>query len=235
MLVPERRAPRPSGASGRSARTLFVSRRLPSRCTHGAIRSFVTRHAAHRPPWPDGSADYPRRLRRLGDRRRRLVVRLGRAGRPRVGRRHPPRRRARRQLDRHGRGLRPRPLRGGRRPRARAICPRDRPSLRVHQVRAGLGSAGSTRSQAPAASGRPTASAARSRRRCAGWGSNGSTSTRCTGRPSDGTPIEDYWGALLDLKTEGKVRAVGLSNHDADQLGAPSRSATSTRCSRRSR
>jgi aryl-alcohol dehydrogenase-like predicted oxidoreductase len=36
----------------------------------------------------------------------------------------------------------------------------------------------------------------------------------------DGTPIEDYWQALLDLKAEGKVRAVGLSNHDAGQLAA---------------
>jgi aryl-alcohol dehydrogenase-like predicted oxidoreductase len=36
----------------------------------------------------------------------------------------------------------------------------------------------------------------------------------------DGTPIEDYWGALLDLKAEGKVRAVGLSNHNAIQLEA---------------
>jgi aryl-alcohol dehydrogenase-like predicted oxidoreductase len=34
----------------------------------------------------------------------------------------------------------------------------------------------------------------------------------------DGTPLEEYWQALLDLKAEGKVRAVGLSNHDADQL-----------------
>lgn len=34
----------------------------------------------------------------------------------------------------------------------------------------------------------------------------------------DGTPIEEYWQALLDLKAEGKVRAVGLSNHDAAQL-----------------
>ncbi len=34
----------------------------------------------------------------------------------------------------------------------------------------------------------------------------------------DGTPIEDYWQTLLDLKAEGKVRAVGLSNHDAEQL-----------------
>jgi aryl-alcohol dehydrogenase-like predicted oxidoreductase len=34
----------------------------------------------------------------------------------------------------------------------------------------------------------------------------------------DGTPIEEYWRALLDLKAEGKVRAVGLSNHNAAQL-----------------
>jgi aryl-alcohol dehydrogenase-like predicted oxidoreductase len=36
----------------------------------------------------------------------------------------------------------------------------------------------------------------------------------------DGTPIEEYWGTLLDLKAEGKVRAVGLSNHNAAQLEA---------------
>ncbi|MBV8471953.1 MAG: aldo/keto reductase [Hyphomicrobiales bacterium] len=34
----------------------------------------------------------------------------------------------------------------------------------------------------------------------------------------DGTPLEAYWQTLLDLKKEGKVRAVGLSNHDAEQL-----------------
>ncbi|HEY0180217.1 MAG TPA: aldo/keto reductase [Dokdonella sp.] len=34
----------------------------------------------------------------------------------------------------------------------------------------------------------------------------------------DGTPLEVYWQTLLDLKREGKVRAVGLSNHDAAQL-----------------
>jgi aryl-alcohol dehydrogenase-like predicted oxidoreductase len=38
-------------------------------------------------------------------------------------------------------------------------------------------------------------------------------------RPAeDGTPVEEYWQALLDLKAAGKVRAVGLSNHDAKQL-----------------
>jgi aryl-alcohol dehydrogenase-like predicted oxidoreductase len=34
----------------------------------------------------------------------------------------------------------------------------------------------------------------------------------------DGTPLEEYWGTLLELKREGKVRAVGLSNHSAGQL-----------------
>jgi aryl-alcohol dehydrogenase-like predicted oxidoreductase len=41
--------------------------------------------------------------------------------------------------------------------------------------------------------------------------------------PEDGTPLEVYWGAMLDLKKEGKVRAVGLSNHKADQLAAAER------------
>jgi aryl-alcohol dehydrogenase-like predicted oxidoreductase len=39
----------------------------------------------------------------------------------------------------------------------------------------------------------------------------------------DGTRVEDYWRALLDLKAEGKVRAVGLSNHDVAQLEAAER------------
>jgi aryl-alcohol dehydrogenase-like predicted oxidoreductase len=34
----------------------------------------------------------------------------------------------------------------------------------------------------------------------------------------DGTAVEDYWAALLDLKAQGKVRAVGLSNHDVDRM-----------------
>jgi aryl-alcohol dehydrogenase-like predicted oxidoreductase len=36
--------------------------------------------------------------------------------------------------------------------------------------------------------------------------------------PEDGTPIEDYWGTLLTLKEEGKIRAAGLSNHSVEQL-----------------
>jgi aryl-alcohol dehydrogenase-like predicted oxidoreductase len=36
--------------------------------------------------------------------------------------------------------------------------------------------------------------------------------------PDDGTPIEEYWGVLLELKAQGKARAVGLSNHSVEQL-----------------
>lgn len=36
----------------------------------------------------------------------------------------------------------------------------------------------------------------------------------------DGTPLEEYWQTLLDLKKEGKIRAAGLSNHNAAQLEA---------------
>lgn len=34
----------------------------------------------------------------------------------------------------------------------------------------------------------------------------------------DGTPLEVYWQTLLDFKAQGKVRAVGLSNHSVKQL-----------------
>ena len=34
------------------------------------------------------------------------------------------------------------------------------------------------------------------------------------------TPLEEYWQTLVDLRAEGKVRAVGLSNHDVAQLDA---------------
>lgn len=36
----------------------------------------------------------------------------------------------------------------------------------------------------------------------------------------DGTPVEAYWQTLLDLKQDGKVRAVGFSNHTVAQLEA---------------
>jgi aryl-alcohol dehydrogenase-like predicted oxidoreductase len=36
--------------------------------------------------------------------------------------------------------------------------------------------------------------------------------------PDDGTPLEDYWGALLALQASGKIGAAGLCNHSVDQL-----------------
>jgi aryl-alcohol dehydrogenase-like predicted oxidoreductase len=39
----------------------------------------------------------------------------------------------------------------------------------------------------------------------------------------DGSAVEDYWATLLDLKAQGKVRAVGLSNHNVEQLEAAER------------
>ncbi|QLY33704.1 aldo/keto reductase [Nocardia huaxiensis] len=35
---------------------------------------------------------------------------------------------------------------------------------------------------------------------------------------AEATPLEEYWQVMADLKKEGKVRAIGLSNHDAAQL-----------------
>jgi aryl-alcohol dehydrogenase-like predicted oxidoreductase len=35
---------------------------------------------------------------------------------------------------------------------------------------------------------------------------------------TDGTPVEDYWGTLLELRAEGKARAVGLCNHPVELL-----------------
>lgn len=37
---------------------------------------------------------------------------------------------------------------------------------------------------------------------------------------NDGTPLEEYWQTLLDLKEEGKIHAAGLSNHNVAQLEA---------------
>ncbi|MFD0690910.1 aldo/keto reductase [Actinomadura fibrosa] len=34
------------------------------------------------------------------------------------------------------------------------------------------------------------------------------------------TPLEEYWQVMADLKAEGKVRAIGLSNHSVAQLEA---------------
>ena len=36
--------------------------------------------------------------------------------------------------------------------------------------------------------------------------------------PEDGTALEDYWATMVELQQEGKVRAIGMSNHDVKQL-----------------
>jgi aryl-alcohol dehydrogenase-like predicted oxidoreductase len=36
--------------------------------------------------------------------------------------------------------------------------------------------------------------------------------------PEDGTPLEVYWQEMVALREEGKVRAIGISNHDVKQL-----------------
>jgi aryl-alcohol dehydrogenase-like predicted oxidoreductase len=38
------------------------------------------------------------------------------------------------------------------------------------------------------------------------------------GGGADATPLEQYWQLMADLKAEGKVRAIGLSNHDVAQV-----------------
>jgi aryl-alcohol dehydrogenase-like predicted oxidoreductase len=38
--------------------------------------------------------------------------------------------------------------------------------------------------------------------------------------PVDGTPAGEYWGALVRLREQGKIRAAGVSNHSVSQLEA---------------
>jgi aryl-alcohol dehydrogenase-like predicted oxidoreductase len=38
--------------------------------------------------------------------------------------------------------------------------------------------------------------------------------------PADDRPIEDYWSVLAELREAGKLRAIGLSNHNPKQLAA---------------
>ncbi|WP_330239652.1 aldo/keto reductase [Streptomyces sp. NBC_00525] len=40
---------------------------------------------------------------------------------------------------------------------------------------------------------------------------------------ANATPLEEYWQVMADLKAEGKVRAIGLSNHSPEQLAAAER------------
>ncbi|RKN39556.1 aldo/keto reductase [Streptomyces hoynatensis] len=40
---------------------------------------------------------------------------------------------------------------------------------------------------------------------------------------ANATPLEEYWQVMAELKAEGKVRAIGLSNHSPEQLAAAER------------
>ena len=169
-------------------------------------------------PRPHRHAHHARRARRLGHRRRRLGRRLGEPGRQAVDRRDPPRGRARRQLDRHRRHLWSRPFRGDRARGAEG----DPLAAAARSYSPSAGSSG-TRTIAwrcRSKSARRRASAASSRPRCKRLGLERIDLYQMHWPARDGTPIEEYWRTLLDLKAEGKVRAVGLSNHNVAQLEA---------------
>ena len=87
-----------------------------------------------------GSRHHGHRLWRVGHRRRRLGVRLGTAGRRRFGRDDSARDRPRHQLGGHGRGVRARPFRAGRRACAGGD-PGGTPAVRLHEVEPGVGRA----------------------------------------------------------------------------------------------
>ena len=36
--------------------------------------------------------------------------------------------------------------------------------------------------------------------------------------PEDGTPLEEYWATLVEMRRQGKIRTAGLSNHNLAQL-----------------
>ena len=56
------------------------------------------------------------------------------------------------------------------------------------------------------------------------WPDTGEAMSEVAGDGGDGsvsanhTPPEEYWQLMADLKAEGKIRAIALSNHDAAQL-----------------
>ena len=97
----------------RPARVRPAPTSLPLTRSHDADNS----HRNH-PAWPDRLRHHSRRIRSVGDRRRRLGVRLGPPAGRAVDRGDPARARAWRQLDRHRRRVRIRSLRDGRAARA---------------------------------------------------------------------------------------------------------------------
>ena len=77
--------------------------------------------------------------------------------------------------------------------------------------------------------GEPRRCGAKSSNRSPGSAWRKSISIRCTGRRKTARPLEVYWQTLLELKKEGKIRAVGLRTTRWIGWNQPSGSGTSTR------
>ena len=126
-------------------------------------------------------------------------------------RRHPAGRRTGSRPDRHGRRLRPRPLRAAARrsPPPLPGGPRD-----PHE--------GGSRQRRLPRLGRATAGprtcAPRWRRACGGCASTGIDAVLAARALTETVPLEESVGALADLRDEGKIRHVGLSNVTLEQL-----------------
>ena len=169
-----------------------------------------------RPLGHERPRDHHRRLRRLGRRRRRLGLRLGPAGRRGLDRRHAPRARAGRQLDRHRRGLRAGPLRGGRGPAAPRAA-RRRAAARLHQVRPGVERArpDGARPCRPSSPASIRAEVEASLRRL---GVERIDLYQFHWPDAVGHAGRGLVGEMARLVDEGKVRAAGVSNFDVALL-----------------
>ena len=181
---------------------------------HGTcFKAEAAAHAAR----PDRHGDHAGRLRRMGDRRR-LAVRLGCAGRRQLGCRDPPRRRRcginwidtaaiygfGHSEEVVGRALKEIPA--AERPYVFTKCGLVRDPRNPDGTAAQGGDGGEPAREVEASLKR--------------LGVERIDLMQMHWPSEDGTPIEEYWQTLLDLKREGKVRAVGLSNHDVSQLEA---------------
>ena len=123
-----------------------------------------------------------------------------------------------RQLDRHRRRLRPRPLGGAGRQGRRGRAARGRPAVRLHQGRPGLGPG------RPGGGAPPDHEAGQRTPRGRGLAA---TAERRPHRPVPGALARGRRHAVGGVlaghvrpEAEGKVRAIGLSNHSVDQLEA---------------
>ena len=146
-------------------------------------------------------------------------------------RRHAPRARARRQLDRHRRGLRAGPLRGGGGPGARELPEADRPYV---FTKCGLVWDEQDRMAAPGRTWRRIRSAGSARPRSAGSASSGSISTSSTGPTRSARPSRRRGRRWRGWWRRARCARPASPTSTSRCWSAARRSATSTRCSRRS-